>query len=77
MGKCAHANTTGKRGRSAPTESGDHEREGVVISLLNAYAGLAAYVTGFALDSEILILCGALDGSSGLLLPLLMSRTMN
>jgi NAD(P) transhydrogenase subunit beta len=49
----------------------------VVISLLNAYAGLAACATGFALDSKILIISGALDGSSGLLLSILMSRAMN
>jgi NAD(P) transhydrogenase subunit beta len=49
----------------------------VVISLLNSYAGLAACATGFALDSKILIICGALDGSSGLMLSLLMSRAMN
>ncbi|HZU81489.1 MAG TPA: NAD(P)(+) transhydrogenase (Re/Si-specific) subunit beta, partial [Polyangiaceae bacterium] len=39
----------------------------VVISLLNSYAGLAACSTGFAIDSNILIISGALDGSSGLL----------
>ena len=49
----------------------------VVISLLNSYAGLAAAATGFALKSNILIICGALDGSSGLLLSLLMSKAMN
>jgi NAD(P) transhydrogenase subunit beta len=49
----------------------------VVISLLNSYAGLAACATGFALGSNILIISGALDGSSGLLLSLLMSRAMN
>jgi NAD(P) transhydrogenase subunit beta len=49
----------------------------VVISLLNSYAGLAACATGFALKSNILIICGALDGSSGLLLSVLMSRGMN
>jgi len=49
----------------------------VVISLLNSYAGLAACATGFALDSKILIICGALDGASGLMLSLLMSRAMN
>jgi NAD(P) transhydrogenase subunit beta len=49
----------------------------VVISLLNSYAGLAACATGFAIDSKILVICGALDGSSGLLLSLLMSRAMN
>jgi NAD(P) transhydrogenase subunit beta len=49
----------------------------VVISLLNSYAGLAACATGFALDSNILIISGALDGSSGLLLSILMSKAMN
>ena len=49
----------------------------VVISLLNSYAGLAACATGFALNSQILIICGALDGSSGLLLSILMSKAMN
>jgi len=49
----------------------------VVISLLNSYAGLAASATGFAIGSNILIICGALDGSSGLLLSLLMSKAMN
>jgi H+-translocating NAD(P) transhydrogenase subunit beta len=49
----------------------------VVISLLNSYAGLAAAATGFALGSQVLIISGALDGSSGLLLSLLMSKAMN
>jgi H+-translocating NAD(P) transhydrogenase subunit beta len=49
----------------------------VVISLLNSYAGLAACATGFALGSQILIISGALDGSSGLLLSVLMSKAMN
>lgn len=49
----------------------------VVISLLNSYAGLAAAATGFALGSNILIISGALDGSSGLMLSLLMSKAMN
>jgi NAD(P) transhydrogenase subunit beta len=49
----------------------------VVISLLNSYAGLAASATGFALKSNILIISGALDGSSGLMLSLLMSKAMN
>jgi NAD(P) transhydrogenase subunit beta len=49
----------------------------VVISLLNSYAGLAACATGFAIDSKVLIICGALDGSSGLLLSIVMSRAMN
>jgi NAD(P) transhydrogenase subunit beta len=49
----------------------------VVISLLNSYAGVAACATGLALSSQILIICGALDGASGLLLSLLMSKAMN
>jgi NAD(P) transhydrogenase subunit beta len=49
----------------------------VVISLLNSYAGLAACATGFALGSQILIISGALDGSSGIVLSLLMSKAMN
>jgi NAD(P) transhydrogenase subunit beta len=49
----------------------------VVISLLNSYAGLAACATGFALGSQILIISGALDGSSGMLLSILMSKAMN
>jgi NAD(P) transhydrogenase subunit beta len=49
----------------------------VVISLNNSYAGLAACATGFALGSQILIISGALDGSSGFLLSILMSKAMN
>jgi H+-translocating NAD(P) transhydrogenase subunit beta len=49
----------------------------VVISLMNSYAGLAAAATGFALKSNVLIICGALDGSSGMLLSILMSKAMN
>jgi NAD(P) transhydrogenase subunit beta len=49
----------------------------VVVSLLNSYAGLAAAATGFAIDNTVLIICGALDGSSGFLLSVLMSRAMN
>jgi len=49
----------------------------VVISLLNSYAGLAACATGFALKSNILIIAGALDGSSGFLLSMMMSKAMN
>jgi NAD(P) transhydrogenase subunit beta len=48
-----------------------------VVSLLNAYAGLAAVATGFALDNNILIVVGALDGLSGLILSLAMSKAMN
>ncbi|MBZ0235921.1 MAG: NAD(P)(+) transhydrogenase (Re/Si-specific) subunit beta, partial [Deltaproteobacteria bacterium] len=49
----------------------------VIICLLNAYAGLAAAATGFALGNNVLIICGALDGGSGLILGLMMSRAMN
>jgi NAD(P) transhydrogenase subunit beta len=49
----------------------------VVVSLLNSYAGLAASATGFAIDNNVLIICGALDGASGFLLSMQMSRAMN
>ena len=49
----------------------------VVVSLLNSYAGLAASATGFAIGNNVLIICGALDGASGFLLSVLMSRAMN
>ncbi len=48
-----------------------------VISLLNGYAGLSAAAMGFVLDSKLLIIAGALDGSSGLLLSIIMSKAMN
>jgi len=48
-----------------------------VISLLNSYAGLSAAAMGFVLDSKLLIIAGALDGSSGLVLSIIMSRAMN
>ncbi|NTX35668.1 NAD(P)(+) transhydrogenase (Re/Si-specific) subunit beta [Myxococcus sp. CA033] len=49
----------------------------VVICLLNSYAGLAAAATGFALGNNVLIICGALDGFSGFLLGMMMSKAMN
>src|SRR5512133_769725 len=49
----------------------------VVGSLLNSYAGLAASATGFAIGNNVLIICGALDGASGFLLSILMSKAMN
>jgi NAD(P) transhydrogenase subunit beta len=49
----------------------------VVISLLNAFTGLAASATGFVLDSTVLIVSGMLVGASGTLLTLMMAKAMN
>jgi len=49
----------------------------VVISLLNSYAGLASSATGFAIGNNVLIIAGALDGASGFVLSVLMSKAMN
>ncbi len=49
----------------------------VVISLLNSFTGLAAALTGFVLDNNVLIISGALVGASGTLLTLLMGKAMN
>jgi NAD(P) transhydrogenase subunit beta len=48
-----------------------------VISLLNSYAGLSASAMGFAIDSKLLIVAGALDGASGFILSVNMSKAMN
>ena len=48
-----------------------------VIAILNAYAGLSAVAMGFALDNKLLVTAGALDGSSGLILAIIMCKAMN
>jgi NAD(P) transhydrogenase subunit beta len=49
----------------------------VVISLLNAYTGLAVAMAGFSLGNQMLIIAGTLVGASGTLLTRLMSKAMN
>ena len=49
----------------------------VVVALLNSYSGLASAATGFAISNNVLIVSGALDGTSGFLLSMLMSKAMN
>jgi len=49
----------------------------VVISLLNAYTGLAVAMAGFALGNQLLIVAGTLVGASGTILTRLMSKAMN
>jgi NAD(P) transhydrogenase subunit beta len=49
----------------------------VVLALLNSYAGLASAATGLVITNTVLLIAGALDGASGFVLSLMMSRAMN
>lgn len=48
-----------------------------VIAILNSYAGLSASALGFVVDNKLLVTAGALDGSSGLILAVIMCKAMN